>query len=305
MNKKSRAQMEREKRAARRSSTLQVIVKRKITTEMTCHYILFPIVPSTIQKSNDFYFHTLRLLWNGKNIFKDACSQKLLRGLHSEISPKDILEIENLTRNEKTGWFASSRKTDLVKIGKLAAYFLRFYACSVGKSLDESFNITSSTRATQLDDLFQSLKNKKTIVPVIIRLEISPYSDFDSERFVCLEEDVANSLFNGEENVLSRRVKLFEIHNSSHDWAWNLLNTTEQEVRREVICKFKNHSIATTEETTAGSNDNEEVISTVNDVLATNSIAKRRISTEAGNRKQSARTKQRNTKYPPELFFME
>lgn len=230
--------MERKRRAAKRSvnkKNLQVYVKRKMTTDTVCHYLLYPVVLSTIGKSNDFYFHALRLMWNERNISKDARCRKLFQGLHSEDGEIETLGIENLARAKENGWFTSSRKNDLAKIGKLAGYFLRHFASSIGKAFDENLNPESSIGVTVLNDLFHVLKENKTITPAIIKVEISPNSNFDPSRFLCMTEDVVKILFNNEELMLSRRARLMEVSASFHDWAWRLLNSSAPETRNQLM----------------------------------------------------------------------
>lgn len=219
------------KRSAKRESD-EGYVKRKLTNNKVCRYILFPVVLSSIGKPNDFYFHALSLQWNCKNIAKDYRCQALIRGLHLE----DNVEIDNLARSKETGWFISARKNDLSKIGKVAGYFLRMFACSAGQALDENFtDFYSRIDVEDFNELMNEMKSKKTVVPSIVKLEISRDSDFDASKFVCLDEDHVKKLVNGNEIIATRRAKVLEISSDLQDWAWRLLNLETFERRRELL----------------------------------------------------------------------
>lgn len=278
---KSRSVMERRRRVLRRSgkcANYDGNTKQKTAPEIICHYILYPVVLSTVEKSNDFYFHALRLSWNDRNKLKDFRCQKLLRGLHLKEDDIESLDIETLARSEENGWFISSRKNDLAKIGSVAGYFLRGFACSVGKALDSNYNkdVYSGMNAKALNDMFTEMKNNQTIVPVILKVEISQHSNFEVQRFVCLTEDLVNMLVSGEEMLIPRRVKILKISTVFHDWAWRSLNS-ERENREQLL----------------------------NEIMSAASPSPQvQCERQAPSRQASSRSKQRSTKYPSELFVL-
>lgn len=96
---------------------------------------------------------------------KDARCREIFRGLHLQ---KEI-KIADLAKSSETGWFSSSKKSDLAKIGKVAGYFLRNFTCSVGRALDDKFN---REEYTPVIDLQFCDKDNKTIMPVVVKLEI-------------------------------------------------------------------------------------------------------------------------------------
>lgn len=190
------------------------------------------MVFSSIGKPNEFYFHVLNLKWNCKNISKDYRCQELIRGLNLQ----EHVEIDNLTISNETGWFKSSKKTDLAKIGKVSGYFFRMFACSVGQALDENFtDFYSRVDDKDLNDVINVLKDNLTIKPAIIKLEISGESKFDASKFLCLNEQQVNKLVNGKEIIATRRSKILEISSGLQDWAWSLLNEAALEKRRELL----------------------------------------------------------------------
>lgn len=236
----NRSAMQRKRRAEKRSGkrkNYEGYEKRKMTNDKVCRYILFPMVLSSIGKPNDFYFHALNLRWNCKNISRDRRCQELIRGLHlgENVENVENVEIHNLARSRETGWFMSSRKNDLAKIGKLAGYFLRMFACSVGQALDENFAFNSRIDVKDFNDLIKELKDNKTIVPAIVKLEISRDSHFDASKFVCLNEEHVEKLVNGNEIIATRRAKLLEISSGLQEWAWRLLNLATLKTRRELL----------------------------------------------------------------------
>lgn len=198
--------------------------KRKMTTERVCHFVLFPVVFSTIGKPNDFFYRVLSLCWNDKNILKDTRYQQLLRGLRLE----EKVETANLVRSEETGWFTSSRNNDLEKIGKVAGYFLRMFASSVAKALDENFTPESYKDIVDKDfnEVTNLLKERKTIVPVIVKLQISPESAFDKSRFITLSDKHVANLINGEELLVTRHATICKINEEFYQWAWQLLSSS-------------------------------------------------------------------------------
>lgn len=332
-----RANMERKKRAIKRSGYCEIRQddeQEKITTDTICHYILHPVIFSTIGNSNDFYFHSLKLRWNERNTLKDPRCQKLLRGLHLKEHEFETLDIEHLIRFKGNGWFTSSRKTDLAKIGKVAGYFLRRFACAVGKALDDNFDpeFYSSISAEYLNDLFKELKDNETIVPVIVKLELSSLSNFDASKFVCLSEDIANVLVNGKKIIIPRRVNLLEISSDFHDWAWRLLNSSSLETQQQLINDLMHDHITTKSvlqvddenqidsalQVTENENENagealcRQVAVTTSNVGCMEYIplqAERknhhnRICHLVERRPASSRSKKRSTKYPLQTFFM-
>lgn len=298
----SRTRLDRKKRAQKRSrkDTCQDYVKRKMTNETVCHYVLYPIIPSTIEKSNDFYFRALRLIWNERNISKDPQCQKLIKGLRTE--DIETLNIENLSRDEENGWFSSSRKNDLVKIGEIAGYILRNFACSVGQSLDEKSCNGPCKKIKRLDDLFEELKSKGIIRPVIIKLEISPNSNFDSTRFICLEENVVNILVNGKELVLSRRVKLLHVHNTFHHHTWSILNTCVKETRLQLIKDIENDDLekANSEDATIDG----VPIDILRPIVELVVPEERETCNRVVLRPASTRSKKKSSKYPSDQFVI-
>lgn len=308
--------MDRKRRAAKRSvksKNLQEYVKRKMTTDTVCHYLLYPVVHSTIGKSNDFYLHALRLMWNERNIFKDAQCRRLFQGLHTEKGEIETLAIENLARTKENGWFISSRKNDLAKIGKAAGYFLRHFASSVGKAFDEHFNPESSIGVKVMDDLFHVFQENKTITPAIVKLEISPNSNFDPSRFVCLPEEVVKILFNDEEIVLSRRAKLLAINTTFHDWAWRLLNSTAPETHNQIMDElFNNFILMETRSQPLHHVDQIDVLypqielieNPIDFLRGVNDNHQAEECCKVQLRPSSSRVKQQSSKYPSELFVI-
>lgn len=325
MERKMRAGMERKNRVMKRSGNLSDYVPRKISTDTVCHYILHPVIFSTIGKSNDFYLHSLRMFWNDKNLLKDARCQKLLSGLHLKPDDFEKWDFENLERSKDNGWFISSRKNDLAKIGKIAGYFLRRFVCVVGKALDEYFDpeFYSPINIKDLDDVFEELKANNTIVPIIVKVELSALSYFDASRFVCLPEDIVNGITNGNKTLLPRRVNLLEITTDFHDWAWRLLNSPELETRqqlfniliRDLQVDDEDHSPVTLSENNATEEilypqiefinpDNGNAIEDVS-LQVGNVSHQDRICCQGERRLASSRLKKRSTKYPSQLFCME
>lgn len=225
--------MDREKRYKKRLATSKInrYVKREVTTENVTHYILYPVVPSTINATNDFYFHLLQLCWNDKNILKDRRYQRMLCGMRL----KDVVDTEKLAISTESGWFTSSRQNDLEKIGKIAGYFIRKFAYSIGQAVYEG--IDSDNYSPIIDEKFNafvdSLKANKAIVPVVVKLQISQQSSFDTERFICVDEDIVKKLADGDEILASFRSKLIKIKPGFHDWAWRLLNMRTLEERNQ------------------------------------------------------------------------
>src|ERR1700761_1516050 len=109
--------------------------KRKMTTDLVDHYILFPVVFSALGRKNEFYIHALSSCWNDKNILKDSRCQQMFRGLNL----KQPIEIDGLSKSTD-GWFTSCRHNDLEKIGKVAGYFIRLFSRTVGIALDGKFD---------------------------------------------------------------------------------------------------------------------------------------------------------------------
>lgn len=317
-----RDQMERKRRAINRSAKCengQGYVKRKMTIDTVCHYILHPVVYSTIGKSNDFFFHALRLCWNDKNILKDTRCKKLLYGLHLREGDIETLDVMNLTRSNENGWFTSSRENDLAKIGKLSGYFLRRFACTIGKALDDNFDpeCCSWVGDKNLDELLKELK-ERTIIPVIVKLEISPHSEFDSSRFVCLAEDVVNNLVNGKEMVISRRVKLLEISAAFHDKVWLLLNSSAPGTRQQLINELFNNTLMEIVPLEAENENRTDMVPPVEDknpnlIIPMGDISPKvnskdhqaRVCSQLERRPASSRSKQRNARYPIDEFDME
>lgn len=242
--------MDRKKRAVKRSAqskTLQSYEKREKTTDRVRQYILYPVVPSTIGKSNDFYFHALQLIWNERNIFKDSQCKKLLQGLYWKMEENESIYIAKLARATNNRWFTSSRENDLATIGKVAGYFLRRFASSVGKALDERFNPDTDDCfiGAKINDLFKVLLDNRTIVPVIVKLDLSPNSKFiqSNSKFICLTEDVVNILHDGEKVEVSRRAELLKINAVFHERAWRLLNSSSNEIRHKVMEELLNDTV--------------------------------------------------------------
>lgn len=224
--------MHRKTRSGRRIITHNY-EKRKMTTDKVSHFILFPVVLSSVGKCNDFYLHSLSLCWNDKNLCKDTRCKHLIHGLYL----KDKLNIYDLEKCGETGWFTSTRSNDLLNIGKMVGYFIRCNACAVAKALDEMFipESYSLIEDKEFNDFMNEFKINKTVVPVIVKVDISPESNFDASKFVCLSDDIVSNLVNGEEVVVTRRVKLLKIIEDLHDWAWQVLNTSSTECRQKLI----------------------------------------------------------------------
>lgn len=211
--------------------------KRKMTKNTVRHYILYPVVPLTIGKSNDFYFHTLRLMLSDRNIKKDPKCKKLLQGLRLKDEELHNLDVGQLMRDRENGWFTSSRQNDLATIGKVVGYFLKCFASSVVNVLDEHFSPETATLnvVKELHDLFEVLRHNQAIVPVIIKLNISPHSKFDQSKFIYLTEDVVKILHDTEKTTISRRVELLNIKEEHQEQIWRLLNSVTCETRQEIL----------------------------------------------------------------------
>ncbi len=225
--------MDRTKRYKKRLVTSKVdrYVKREITKDNVVHHIIYPVVLSTINGSNDFYYHILQLCWNDKNILKDRRYRQMVCGLRL----KDVVDVKNLAVSDESGWFTSSRQNDLAKIGKVAGYFIRKFACSVAEALHEGNDFDDTVPI--VDDVFnefvESLKTKKAVVPVVVKLEISQQSSFDTKRFICVSDELVKQLADGDEMTTSLRCKLITIKAEYHEWAWRLLNmrTFDEQIR--------------------------------------------------------------------------
>lgn len=336
--------MDRKKRAVKRfakGKTLQSYEKRENTTDRVRHYILYPVVTSTIGKSNDFYFHALQLIWNDRNIFKDSQCKKLLQGLYWKQDENDAMDIEKLARAKGNEWFTSSRQSDLATIGKVAGYFLRRFASSVGKAMDERFNLDTDCfiGPKNLNDLFEVLRDNQTIIPAIVKLDISPNSKFDHSKLICLTKDIVNILHNGEKAAVSRRAELLKINAVFHERAWRLLNSLSNEIRHEIMEELLNNSVQM--KTIPSLVENEtvhlpvpvdknltvhlpvdenlvdgfpinalqqpiELIECPLEVLPPNANKNRRskVCRQLESRPASSRSKERNRKYPLELYIM-
>lgn len=189
------------------------------------------MVVSTINRTNDFYFHILQLCWNDKNIRNDRRYRQMVCGLRL----KEAVDTQSLQISEKTGWFTSSRQNDLAKIGKIAGHFIRMFAYSIGEALFEDFDFDqhSSIPDEKFNEYVESLKVKKAIVPVVVKIKISKQSSFDPKRFICVSQDHINELSDGEEISASFRSKLITIKTEYHDWAWKLLNARTLDERTQ------------------------------------------------------------------------
>lgn len=164
--------MDRNKRYKKRLEIVNPYKKREITTDNVTHYILYPVVLSTINDSNDFYFYILKLCWNDKNILKDRKFRQMLCGMNLE----EAVDTEFLPISAETGWFSSSRQNDLAKIGRIAGYFLRMASYFIYQALNggEEFEEKSPIN----DDHFNEYVN------AIVKLEISSNSSFNLEKFM-------------------------------------------------------------------------------------------------------------------------
>lgn len=295
--------MDRKKRAAKRSAkkkVLQSYEKRKTTKDTVCRYILYPVVPSTIGKSNDFYFHALRLIWNDRNILKDSQCKKMLQGLHLKKEEIDNLDVGKLARNKENGWFASSRQNDLATIGKVAGYFLGRFAHSVGSALDKRF-VPGLIDAKNLNDIFEVLRDNHTIIPVIVKLNISPHSNFDYSKFLHITEDLVNVLHNGDKIAISRRTELLKINSSLHMRTWELLNSSEFETRQQIMDEIYSLDAGV-------QNDDvpiEALVPLIELTEGSLNTHRQNKHSEIERRPLSSRSKERNKKYPLHLYEME
>lgn len=278
MNRKNRYKSRQEKLANYRG-----YFKRKTTSEKVCHYILFPVVSSTVGRPSDFFFHALSLCWNDKNVHKDAQCIRMFRGMRL----KQEINISDLCKNNETGWFTGSNAGDLEKIGKVAGYFVRVCAVTVCSALDESFNIDDCkpVLSKYFNDCVKGLKESKTVIPVVVKLEISPHSYFDFSKFICLNEDLVRNVTNGKKVVGSRRATLLEIDSQFHDWAWTLLNTEAVKDRLDIV----NAAILPPAATTT--NYCEQLTNAPNTHYQ-------------NNYRTSDRTKLPNTKYPETVYHL-
>lgn len=135
------------------------------------------------------------------------------------------IDTGGLAVSVESGWFMSSRQNDLVKIGKIAGYFLRKFAYSIYEALHGESEVAEKTiNDVKFNDCVNSLKLNKAVVPVIARLEISANSSFNTERFTCLDESLVRHLSSGDELDATLRAKLIIIKEEYHDCAWRLLN---------------------------------------------------------------------------------
>lgn len=163
------------------------------------------------------------------------------------------------------------------KIGKIAGYFLRSHACSVALALDNEFAFGSEPiNNAEFNDFIQTLMKKKTIVPIIVMLDISRDSYFDLTKFVLLNESFVNEIVIGEEILVSRRAKMLGIKTELHDWAWRLLNTPTFEDREKLINK---------------------------DLINVTYCSQQNNAREKSKRGPSSRSKIPSTKYPSEMFI--
>ncbi len=248
--------------------------KRKNCTSTVSHFIVFPVTPSTIGKSNDFYLHSLSLCWNDKNMLNDARCKHMLRGLYL----KSEVEHGSLAKSAETGWFSSSRSNDLRKIGNIAGYFIRNHACSVAVAMDEQFVPGGEPiNNKEFNDFISGLKEGKTIVPTIVKLDISPDSYFDTSKFICLDENFAKNVIGDEVTVVTRRAKILNIKTELHDWAWRLLNVPSDENRQELID-----------------------LNLVNDILSARQSEE---SQQIDDRRASSRNKLPSKKYPSDTYI--
>lgn len=227
--------MDRKKRHVNRENRIAEsnYIKRKVTTERKIHYILYPVVLSTINKSNDFFFHTLKLCWNDKNILKDQRVRQMFCGLHL----KEGFDTLDLATSAESGWFCSSRQNDLVRIGKIAGYFIRKCAYSVGQAFHYDIDAKSYPPVPdeKFNALIDNLKASKAIVPVVVKLQISPESSFNVTQFICLEDNLVKNLSEGDEQVVTCRSTIIKIRSDLHDWAWSLLNNRVLEERAQTL----------------------------------------------------------------------
>lgn len=145
---------------------VQCYKKRKVTNERACHYILFPVVKSTVGISSDFYFHALNLCWNDKNLLKDPQCQRMFRGFRLT----QEIPLHSLDTSAESGWFTGSNASVLAKIGKIAGYFIRIHACSVASALDGNFNVDDYIPVVNKDMNYcvNALKQNKAVTPVVV-----------------------------------------------------------------------------------------------------------------------------------------
>lgn len=217
-----------------RNKVLQVseeYEKRKMTTDLVDHYILFPVAFSALGRKNEFYIHALSLCWNDKNIAKDSRCQQMIRGLNL----KQPIDIDGLSKSTD-GWFTSCRHIDLEKIGKVAGYFIRRFSRTVGKALDEKFDPQfPPINDEKFIEFISALKKEETVVPAIIKLRISVQSAFDTSKFICLEEKIVKDLANRIEVNVTHRCKILKVASEFHDWAWKLLDTLNHEEIQKLL----------------------------------------------------------------------
>lgn len=229
--------LQRKRRAAKRAQkrkNCEGYSKRKWATDRVCRYILFPVTLTATGHPNDFYLHALSLCWNNKNISKDYRCQQLLRGLRLQSS---IGDLQQLKRSLETGWFLSSRKHDLARIGQVAGYFLQRYARSIGQALDEKYDplLQNPVNDKELNDLIGELKDGRTVVPVVVKLELSAESYFNASKFVSLNEYQVDLFTTGEEIIVTSRVKLLKITAECENLAWSILNSASFAIQEELI----------------------------------------------------------------------
>lgn len=317
--------LQRNRRAVKRSEkrkNYEGYAKRKWTTDKVCQYILFPVVPAATGKPNDFYLHALSMCWNDKNITKDYRCQQLLRGLSFR---SDIPDLRNLKRSSETGWFQSSRKVDLARIGQVAGIFLHKYASSVGAALDEKYRpgLPNQIIGEDVTSLIEELKDDGTVLPVIVKMELSADSYFDSSKFIRLNEHQVNLLATGDEIIVTSRVKLLKITTEFINLAWNVLNSISYEVQKMLLHDItsltpghqiysergEDHMLSVTNTTESACGDKicsdylrEE--SPAPSILADNSNLKNPSNDQIKSRANSCRVKTQNKKYSSEAFVL-
>lgn len=200
---------------------------RTKTTDIVSHFIIYPVVPSIIGNGNDFFMNALSLCMNGKKLKNNTRCQQFFRGFYLT----HPIETSDLITCSETGWFTSYRSEDLEKIGKVAGYFIRQYSVTIAQALDQAFvpECYPPIQDDKFNQFVKSFKDKKTIVPAVVQIQISRSSKFDVGRFTVVK---ANDLITDDEDQvqITRNVTLHFLKPEKHAWAWNLLqNSNSQE----------------------------------------------------------------------------
>lgn len=207
-----------------------------MTMDTVTHYIIYPIVLGVIGCTNDYFLYPLSLCLNKKKLRNDERCKPMFRGFYTN-EPVDVTELKIST---VTGWYTSCLAHDKEKIGKIAGYFLRRYACSVAAALDDEYIPQFYPLIDVVDALIEPFKQNKVVVPTVLRLDISPTLGLKVNQFVQLSEGEAKRFIGeGVARIVTRRLKLFTMKDELHDTAWQLLDTLDNQDRQNILKDMK------------------------------------------------------------------